>query len=311
MIKYIRESPIPGGHPFELCTNPQHKTEFLNMGADTDLMTVIPSTTEDIPLDKITIGVSQARQRGTKVEPDDDLVLSIKQHGLISPIVVRKVEDGQYELLVGQRRLRAHEHLKRQTIRAYVVRENIDNYDAKMLSVIENVARRDMKYADLTDAIEFFMEKYNSTKSVAEQLGLHPNTVRKYVNFGRLPTEIQADVRNKDYRMNHALKALKALGDDETEVDIGMLRETALEMKKLSIPAQNILVEKINREPTSSPHDVGEKIRTQQLQRHMLKIGVTDDQLERIGRYRKRKDLERNEDAANELIDIGLDTTDV
>ncbi len=274
-------------------------------------MATIPSTSQDIPLDKIVMSTSQARQRDTKVEPDDDLVLSIRKHGLISPVVVKQVPDNdQYELLIGQRRYRAHVHLKLPTIKAYVVGQDMNESNAKMLSIIENVARKDMKNADLVDAVEYFMDKYNSTSDVAEELGLHPNTIRKYVNAARLPQEIREDVRNKNYRLGHALKALKALGDDETAVDTGMLRETALEMKKLSPQGRDKFVEIKEREPDSTPQQAAEKAR-QRTSVNIMQLHFTDDQGERIDRYKKRQDIEKDEEAVVELVDIGLDTADV
>ena len=272
-------------------------------------MITIPSTSEDIPLDKITISTGQARQRDTKVDSEDDLVLSIRKHGLISPVVVKRLPDDQYELLIGQRRLRAHEHLKLQTIKAYVV-DQTDEFTAKALSIIENVARKDMKNADLVDAVQFFMEKYNSTSIVAAELGLSPPTVRKYINVARLPQEIRVDIRKNQYSMNHALKALKALGDDESTVDVKMLQETAHEMKQLSPPNQKEFIEIKKREPNSTPKQVAEKAR-QRIEIHIMNLTITDDQRERIDRYKKREAIEKDEEAAMELLDIGLNTADV
>ena len=280
------------------------------MSANADIMAIIPSTAKNIPLDKITIGTSQARQRDTKVASDDDLVLSIRKHGLISPVVVKRMPKDQYELLIGQRRYRAHEHLKIPDIKAYVVDQDMDESTAKTLSIIENVARKDMKNADLVDAVEYFMEKYNSTGTVAEELGLSPATVRKYIHASRLPLEIREDVRNKKYRMGHALKALKALGDDETTVDTSMLQETALEMKKLSPQGQDKLVEIKRREPDSTLPRAVKKAK-QRSSTHVMHLEFTDDQHERIGRYKERKEIETKEFAAVELVDLGLNTADV
>ena len=270
----------------------------------------IPSVSEDIPLDKIVLDTSQARQRDTTVEPDDDLVRNIRKHGLISPIVVRRLESGQYQLLIGQRRFRAHEVLKLPTIRAHVVDQYINEYDAKMISLVENVARKDMKKADLMDAVQFFMERYHSTLVVAEELGLHPNTVRKYIHAARLPEEILADVRKNEYKLGNALKALQALGNDETSVDVSMLREIALEMEKLSPQGKKKFIEIKKREPESPPSVVATKAK-QRAETHKIDLRVTDDQLERIGAYKKREEITRDEDAASELVDLGLDAADV
>ena len=270
----------------------------------------IPSVSEDIPLDRIVLDTSQARQRDTTVEPDDDLVHSIRKHGLISPIVVRRLENGQYQLLIGQRRFRAHEVLELQTIRAHVVDQSIDEYAAKTLSLIENVARKDMKNADLVDAVQFFMEKYHSTAVVAEELGLHPNTVRKYIHAARLPQGILADVRQNKYKLGNALKALQALGNDETSVDEGMLREVALEIEKLSPQGKKKFIEIKKREPESAPSAVAAKAK-QRTETHEIMWSFTDDQLERIGAYKRRKELTNDAEAVSELLDLGLDAADV
>ena len=231
--------------------------------------------------------------------------------GLISPVVVKRLPDGdQYELLIGQRRFRAHQLLGLQTIKAHVVGQGVDESNAKMLSIIENVARKDMKHADLVDAVLFFKEKYKRTSVVAEELGLSLPTVYKYLHAARLPPDTLEDTRKNLYTVDHALKALKALGDDETTVDTNMLRETALEMKKLSPQGRDKFVDIKQREPKSTPKQVAEKAR-QRIRTNKIQIDFTDDQSERIDRYKKRQDIEKDSEAVVELVDIGLDAADV
>ena len=273
-------------------------------------MSLLPISTESIPLDMIEISTSQARQRDTKVDEDDDLVISIKKHGLISPIMVKRLEGGKYELLVGQRRFRAYEILKKSTIQAYIVNSNIDEFDAKKLSLIENTARKDMKHADYVDTVQIFMEKYNSIQTVAEELGLNVNTIRKYINIGRLPTEIQHDIRDKKYSTANAIKALKALGDDESTTDIGMLRETAIEIKRLSPPAQNKFVEIKKKEPGTPSSEVADKA-TKRTEIHRVMMEFTNDQKTRIDVFKKNEDIETDKEAVSDLVDRGLDAADV
>ena len=270
----------------------------------------MPSVLEDVPLDKIVLDTGQARQRDTAVEADDDLARSIRKHGLISPIVVRRLESGQYQMLAGQRRFRAHEALKLPAIRARVVDQSVGEHAAKALSLIENVARKDVKEADLVDAVQFFIEKYNSTTAVAGELGLHPDTVRKYARAARLPREILADVRRNEYKLGDALKALQALGDDKASVDAGMLRETALEMEKLSPQAKKKFIEIRKREPESAPGAAAAKAK-RRAEAHKIDLRVTDDQLERMGAYKRREGIAGDGDAASELLDLGLDAAGV
>ena len=268
------------------------------------------SVLEDIPLDKISMSTSQARQRDTKVEPDDDLVRSIQKHGLLSPVTVRLLEDGRYDLVIGQRRFLAHNILKLPTIKAHVLDQSVDQHTAKMFSLIENVARKDMKQADLMDAVQFFADKYGSTQTVADELGLSPSTVRKYMRAARLPPEIFQDTNAKKYSIDNALKALQALGDDESTVDTETLRETAIEMQKLSLPSRKKYIKIKQREPDLSSSEVAAKAKRQE-ETHTIKLIVTDDQLERIGVYQEREKISKDEDAASELLDLGLDAAEV
>lgn len=270
----------------------------------------MPSVLEDIPLDKISMSTSQARQRDTKVEPDDDLVRSIQKHGLISPVIVRLLEDGRYDLVIGQRRFWAHKILELPTIRAHVLDQSVDQHTAKMLSLIENVARKDMKPADLMDTVQFFADKYGSTQIVAEELGLSQNTVRKYMRAARLPSEILQDTNANKYSIGNALKALQALGDDESTVDTNTLRETAIEMQKLSPPSRKKYIKIKQREPNLSSSEVATRAKRQE-EKHEIKLIVTDDQLERIGVYREQEKIPKDEDAASELLDLGLDAAEV
>ena len=196
------------------------------------------------------------------------------------------------------------------TIRAHVVDQHTDEREAKMLSLIENVARKDMKKADLVDAAQFFVDKCNSTRIVAEELGLSTSTIRKYVNIARLPEAIRVDISKKLYTADHALKALQALGDDESEVDINMLREISLEMKKLSPQGKKKLIEVKKKEPGLPIGAAVEKAK-KRTETHKIDLEVTDDQLERMGEYKKREEITKNEDAASELLDLGLNAADV
>ena len=241
----------------------------------------IPSKSVDIELDKIVISQNQARQRDTKVEKDDDLVRSIRKHGLISPVVVKRLESGEYELWIGQRRFRAHEILKCPTIKAYVMDGDVSEHEAKMLSLIENVARKEMKEADLIDTIQQFMNRYNSTNVVAEELGLSVATIRKYLHAGRLPVKIREDVNQKEYTAANALKALDALGGDEHTVNIEKLRETAREMQKLSPQARIKFKEIMVNEPDSTPRE-GAKKANVRTTTHRIMVEVTDDKRKEI-----------------------------
>jgi ParB family transcriptional regulator, chromosome partitioning protein len=272
-------------------------------------MGIIPDTPTVIPMESISIGASQARQRDTKVDENDDLVHSIRKDGLLSPIVVKKIDGGKYELLNGQRRFRAHEILNLSTIKAYVIEEDIDEFQAKRLSVVENAARKDMKRADYVDSVEIFMNRYGTTKAVAEELGLTVETVRKYLTIGRLPQETKDAVKANTISVSNAIKALDALGGDESVVDPKVLLETAEEIQKLSPQARPKFIEIKKHEPTLSAKEAGQKA-VQRTELNEFTIEVTDDQMSRIDKFKQNEKIDKTEDAAVELIDKGLDSSE-
>lgn len=272
-------------------------------------MSVIGRNVRDVEMDKITSGTSQARQRDTDVSKDDDLVSSIRMHGLIHPIIVKEQNDGTYEVVAGQRRFLAHKKLGKATIRACVLDEGISESDAKKISFVENIARKDMNHIDCVNTVQWFMDRYGKTRSVAEELGISTNTVRKYLSIGRLPHEIQNDIQQKKYGTKLALKALNALGGDESVVEVGMLRELTMELKKASTQLQDKVVEIKKREPNTPIQEVVEKAK-KRVEVHKFNVEVTSDQYGRIGEFQNRKEYATLERAVEELIGIGLKAAD-
>ncbi len=254
------------------------------------------------------IGPAHARQRDTSVRRGDDLVSNIRKHGLISPVLARETGDGRYELLAGQRRFRAHEILGRRSIRARILDRRTSEHDARLLSLADHITRKGVGGADLADAVQFFVHEYGSTGATAEKLGLSAATIRRYAGAAMLPKAVRDDVSAKLYTADHALTALQALGGDESTVDVQMLRETAKEMENLSPQVGRKLAAVRRREPGLPPGAAAEKAR------RMTGIGrislpVTNEQLERVGEYKKRRGMADDADAVAELLDLGLEST--
>src|SRR6266511_3303142 len=139
----------------------------------------------DLPLDQIVIGPYQVRTR--RVDQDiDELAESIRIHGLLSPIIVSGVGGGKFEILVGQRRFLACQKLGKPTIKAAILSEKVSEEEAKVISLTENLIRRDLASEDVIDACTFLYRKYGSVKAVAEQLGLSPRDVSDYIKYDQL-----------------------------------------------------------------------------------------------------------------------------
>ena len=94
---------------------------------------------KEVPLADLQIGLGQVRLRDTSKELDE-LVDSIRQVGLLEPIVVCEADTpGKFEIITGQRRFMAHQELQMETIMAVILDEKVDESTAKVLSVTENL----------------------------------------------------------------------------------------------------------------------------------------------------------------------------
>ncbi len=264
----------------------------------------------EVSLENVTLGNSQARQRDTIVKSDDDLVHSIRKDGMTSPVIVKKLSDGKFELVAGQRRLQVHKILNMSTISARYVTREIDEFEAKRISLGENTARKEMKRADYVDIVDMYMRKYRTVKSVAEELGLSESTIRKYIAVNSLPEDVQEAINDKTITQDNAFKALNALGGDESDVDTKMLIETAIAMKPLSTGAKNKVGGIIHSNPGITPIAAVEKAK-KRTQSNILHIDVTEDQIEKIEIFKTVKGIDTNENAVSELIGIGLIATNV
>lgn len=127
---------------------------------------------------------------GTEDTGLEDLAESIKDKGLLNPLIVRRLDDGTYELIAGQRRFLACQKLGWKTIPA-IIRDITDDTDATILSLIENVHRADLNPIDKAKAYRKIYDKYNDYNKVAKETGVSVSTIRKYVTLLNLAPSIQ------------------------------------------------------------------------------------------------------------------------
>jgi ParB family chromosome partitioning protein len=130
---------------------------------------------------------------GTEDASLDELASSIQEKGLLSPITVVKREDDKFDLIAGQRRFLACRRLGMKTIPA-IIREKLDDTDATILSLIENVHRADMNPMDKARAYKAIYDKYQNYERVAKETSVSTSTVRKYLSLLNLSPAIQEKV---------------------------------------------------------------------------------------------------------------------
>ena len=173
----------------------------------------VKSTAEiyNIPQAMIVPNSNQPRKRFDYDELEN-LAQSIRENGILQPITVRKREDKKYELVSGERRLRAARLVGMVKIPSIVI--NIDDKNSAMFSIIENLQRQSLNFFEEAEAIEKLVGEYAmSREEVALKLGLAPSTVSNKLRILRLPEEMRFELARSGLTESHA-KALLMLEDD-------------------------------------------------------------------------------------------------
>ena len=145
----------------------------------------------------------------------EDLKNSIAEKGIIQPVTVRTVADG-YELIAGERRLRALTALDFEKVPAYVFEVGSDE-EMLELSLIENIQREDLNPIDIARAYNKLLTDCNLTQDqVSRRVGKERSTVANFLRLLKLPEHIQKSMRRGDLNMGHG-RALITIEDKELQ----------------------------------------------------------------------------------------------
>jgi len=148
-------------------------------------------------------------------EDQKKLVASVKQSGIIQPIIVRKADNG-YEIIAGERRWRAAQAAGLKDV-PIVVRKASD-LEAAELSLIENIQREELNPLEEADAYVTLIEKFNlSQESISTQVGKDRSTIANTIRLLKLPAKIKTALVEKKITTGHA-RCLLALVSPEEQI---------------------------------------------------------------------------------------------
>jgi len=164
----------------------------------------------EIPVDAIDPNPEQPRRVFDATELER-LADSIRRHGVLQPIVLRRV-GGRYELVVGERRWRATRAAGLTKIPAIIA--DVDERERLELALVENVQRRDLNPIELAHAFRSLSEGGTTQEEIGRRVGLDRSTVANHLRLLELPRELQADVESACIGIGHA-KALLQLSNPE------------------------------------------------------------------------------------------------
>jgi len=184
----------------------------------------------------------------------DDLSRSIKEQGIIQPLVVRS-NGGGYELVAGERRLRAARMAGLKKVPIIV--KNLTDKDLLEMSIVENIQRENLNPVELADAYYRLINELNLTQDkVAKRVGKSRPSVTNYLRIRQLPEQIKADLIDNRLSMGHA-RAL--LGAANSAQQIFAWRQVV--SKQLSVRKTEALVKRLQTKSKASdkPVDDSEK----------------------------------------------------
>ncbi|MBC7185875.1 MAG: ParB/RepB/Spo0J family partition protein [Calditrichaeota bacterium] len=172
---------------------------------------------QDVAVDSVLPNPFQPREH-FDAQALEELKASIAERGLVQPITVRRF-DGRYQLIAGERRLRAVRELGLPTIPAYVLDVRTDE-EMLELSIIENIHREDLNPLEVARGYQRLIDECHLTQEeVAQKVGKDRSTVANFLRLLKLPRRIQESLANGELSMGHA-RALITLNNSEDQIRI-------------------------------------------------------------------------------------------
>lgn len=183
-----------------------------------------------LPCDQIEANPSQPRKQMDR-NALEELSASIRQNGILQPILVRRV-DGRYELVAGERRLRATQMAGIDEIPALVC--SLEEQESLKLALLENIQRENLNAIEEAEAYRAILEAYGAThQEVADMLGKNRSTVSNMLRLLTLEDVIRAQLSGGNLSMGHA-RALLALEDSEQRIDLaGQTAKNGLSVREV------------------------------------------------------------------------------
>lgn len=172
-----------------------------------------------IELDLNTIEINPFQPRSNFNEENlQELALSIRELGIIQPITVRKLDFNKYQLISGERRLRASKLAGFTTIPAYIRIAN-DN-DSLVMALVENIQRHDLDPIEVAISYQRLIDEIGLTQEqMSDRVGKKRSTITNYLRLLKLDPIIQTGIRDGFISMGHG-RALINIEDYDNQIDI-------------------------------------------------------------------------------------------
>ena len=200
----------------------------------------------EISLEKVEVNPHQPRKNfdaGALAELSESIAI----HGLIQPITVRRMGDGNYQLISGERRLRASKLADLKTIPAYIREAN--DKEMQEMALIENLQREDLSAMEVATTYKLLLDKYDlSHEELASRVGKGRTSITQVLSLLTLPFSVQEALNEKTISRGHAIKIATI---DDSVLQLELLKRVINE--QLSVRALERLVADLKNPSTTAP----------------------------------------------------------
>jgi ParB family transcriptional regulator, chromosome partitioning protein len=171
----------------------------------------------EISIDSIDANPFQPRTRFDE-QALIELASSIKELGIVQPLTVRESANGRFQLIAGERRLRAARIAGLTQVPAYV--RTADDQAMLELALVENIQREDLDAVEVAISYQRLIEECRLTQEqLSDRVGKQRSTVANYLRLLKLPAEIQLGIKNKQLTMGHA-RTLVNINDSKKQIKV-------------------------------------------------------------------------------------------
>src|SRR5687768_7906334 len=208
---------------------------------------VVASGIAEIPIEEIEVNPFQPRTHFDQ-EALQELSESIKVHGIIQPITVRRLAANQYQLISGERRFQASKLAGLRTIPAYI--RSADDQQMLEMALIENIQRENLNAIEIALSYQRLISECSLKQDeLGERVGKNRATVTNYLRLLKLPPDIQIAVRDNKLTMGHARAIINVETPDQQLYIFKKTLEEELSVRKVEDLVRSLALEKASARP--------------------------------------------------------------
>lgn len=199
----------------------------------------------EIPIESIEVNPFQPRKDFDE-NAIEELSSSIKNYGIIQPITVRKIDNNKYQIISGERRVRAAQKAGLVTIPAYI--RDVNDEEILQMALIENIHRKDLNPIEIALSYQRLITECKYTQEeLSKVIGKDRSTIANFLRLLKLPPEIQQGLKEQKISFGHARSLLSI---EDPDLQIMIYKQTLLydfSVRKLEEIARNINTNKITK----------------------------------------------------------------